>query len=202
MGDKFEVTLASNFKSNARNKPADCETALARPLDLPGELEVALIDLTYPHKWINLDKAIYIPILTDFTQNISEMLLDNLEIRESQCLYCSIISPQGLARMWVRRMARISPGNFTAQPISDFILLMLKDFVKDIEQPEIDFLKSTQRVRFWQKRIYAIATLTDNSVLHILGLDKQSTRINEPEKPGVEYIIFDASETVLSEQAP
>ena len=73
--------------------------------------------------------------------------------------------------MWVRRMARISPGNFTAQAISDFILLMLKDFVKDIEQPEIDFLESTQRVRFRQKSKYAIATFTDNSVLHILGFD-------------------------------
>ena len=161
-----------------------------------------MIDLTYPHNWVNLDKPIYFAILTDPTQNISEMLVDNFEIRESQDLYRSIISPQGFARMWVRRMARISAGNFTAQVISDLILLMLKDFVKDIKQPEIDFLESTQIVRFRQKSKYAIATFTDNSVLHILGLDKQTTRVNLPEKPGVEYMVFDASETVLLEQAP
>ena len=104
--------------------------------------------------------------------------------------------------MWVRRMGRISPGNFTAQAISDFILLVLKDFVKDIEKPEIDVLEPTQRVRFRQKRKHVIATLTDNSVLHILGLDKQTTRVNVPGKPSVEYMVFDASETVISEQAP
>ena len=80
MGDEFQVTLASNVKSNARNKPADFATALARPLDLPGEWEVALIDLTYPHNWVNLDKPIYLAILIDPTQNISEMLLDNSSV--------------------------------------------------------------------------------------------------------------------------
>ena len=151
---------------------------------------------------MNLDKPIYFAILTDPTQNISEMLLDNFERREYQDLYRSIISPQGLARMWVRRVARISPGNFTAQAISDFIGLLIKDTVKDIEHPEIDFLESTQRVRFRQKSKYAIASFTDNSILHILGFDTQTTRVNVPEKPGVEYMVFDASEMVVSEQAP
>ena len=99
LGDEFQVTLASNVKSNARNKPADFETALAKPLDLPGEWEVALIDLSYPHNCLNLDKAIYFAILTNFTENISEMLLDNFERTEYQNLYCSIISSLGLARM-------------------------------------------------------------------------------------------------------
>ena len=125
LGEEFQVTLASNVKSNARNKPADFETALARPLNLPGEWEVALIDLSYPHNWVNLDKPIYFAILTNFTQNISEMLLDNFKQREYQDLYRSIISPQGLARMWVRRMGRISPRNFTAEAISDLILVLL-----------------------------------------------------------------------------
>ena len=49
LGDEFQITLASNVASNAQNKPNDFETALARPLDLPGDWEVALIDLSYPH---------------------------------------------------------------------------------------------------------------------------------------------------------
>ena len=91
LGDEFQVTLASNVKSNARNKPADFEIALTRPLDLPGEWEVALIDLSYPYNWINLDKPIYFAILIDPTQDISEMLLDNFEKREYQDLSRSII---------------------------------------------------------------------------------------------------------------
>ena len=100
--------------------------------------------------------------------------------------------------MWVKRMGRISPWNLTAQAISDLILVLLKDFVKDIERPEIDVLEPTQRIRFRQKRKYVIATFTYNSVLHILGLAKQTTRVNVPGKPSVEYMVFDASETVLS----
>ena len=64
-----------------------------------------------------------------------------------------MISLQGLPQMWVRRMGRISPGNLTAQKISEFIELTLKDTVKDIIDPKIDFLELTQRVRFYQKNM-------------------------------------------------
>ena len=91
LSDEFKVTLASNVKSNARNKPADFETALAKPLDLPGRCEVALIDLSYSQNYVNLDKPIYFSILNDPIQDISEMLLDNFEEKEYQNLYCSMI---------------------------------------------------------------------------------------------------------------
>ena len=133
--DEFQVTLVSNVKSSARNKPADFETELARPLDLPGDWEVALIDITYPHNWAKFDKPVFFAILTDFTEDIADMKLDNFEQKERQELYPSIISPQGLARMWVRSMVRLAPGNFTAQTICDFILLTLKDTVKDVIDP-------------------------------------------------------------------
>ena len=51
--------------------------------------------------------------------------------------------------MWVRQMGRIAPGNFTAQAICDYIVLTLKDTVKDIIDPKIEFLELTQRVRFY-----------------------------------------------------
>ena len=54
--------------------------------------------------------------------------------------------------MWVTRMGLISPGNFTAQKINDFIVLTLKDTVKDIIDPKIDLFELTQRVRFYQQR--------------------------------------------------
>ena len=69
--------------------------------------------------------------------------------------------------MWVRRVGRISPGNYIAQLIADLIVLLLNDFVKDIKNPKIKLLETTQRVRFQQERKYVIATLTENSVLHI-----------------------------------
>ena len=63
-------------------------------------------------------------------------------------------------------------------------------------------LEQTQRVRFYQKRKYAIATFTENSVLHILIFDTQTTLVNVPEKPGVEYMVLNESVEVLSEQPP
>ena len=53
--DKFQVVLQSNVKGNPRNKPSLYETELANPLDLLGEWDVALINISYSHNWKNLD---------------------------------------------------------------------------------------------------------------------------------------------------
>lgn len=56
---------------NNENTPGKYETTLARPLDLGGSWECALIDINYPHTWINLNKeyivvisAMYLPTET------------------------------------------------------------------------------------------------------------------------------------------
>ena len=49
--------LPSNVKGNPRNKPNLYETELAKPLDLPCEWDVALINISYPHNWTNLHKS-------------------------------------------------------------------------------------------------------------------------------------------------
>ena len=49
--------LPSNVGSNPRNKLNQYEKALAKPLDLPGEWDVALIDIAYQHNWTNLVKT-------------------------------------------------------------------------------------------------------------------------------------------------
>ena len=52
---EFQVLLPSNVKGNPRNKHNLYETKRAKPLDLPGEWDVALFDMSYP-QWTNLDK--------------------------------------------------------------------------------------------------------------------------------------------------
>ena len=52
--DEFQVTLPSNVTGLAINTPGAYETTLAYPLELPGTWEVALIDITYPHTWLDL----------------------------------------------------------------------------------------------------------------------------------------------------
>ena len=47
--NEFQVYLPSNVKGNPRNKPYLYETELSKPMDLPGEWDVALINISYPH---------------------------------------------------------------------------------------------------------------------------------------------------------
>ena len=56
LGDEFYVSLPSNVPGHPNNVTEQYETTLARPLDLPGIWEVALIDINIPHTWMNLDK--------------------------------------------------------------------------------------------------------------------------------------------------
>ena len=51
---EFQVTLASNVISSVKNSPTSFVNDLARPLELNGEWEVALIDITYTHEWFTL----------------------------------------------------------------------------------------------------------------------------------------------------
>ena len=55
--DAFQIFLPSNLKGNPLNKPSLYETKLEKPFDLPGEFDVAMINIVYPHTWINLDKT-------------------------------------------------------------------------------------------------------------------------------------------------
>ena len=64
LGDQFQVTLPSNVKGNDKNRNGQYETTLFTPLDLPGDWEVALIDITYPHTWINLNKEYHMAVLS------------------------------------------------------------------------------------------------------------------------------------------
>ena len=53
---EFKVLLSSNVKSNPRNKPNLYETKIAKPINLPGEWDLALINISYFDNWLNLDK--------------------------------------------------------------------------------------------------------------------------------------------------
>ena len=49
--------------------PDAYETTLAYPLELPGHWDVALIDNTYPHTWLDLETECVIGISTVYNRN-------------------------------------------------------------------------------------------------------------------------------------
>ena len=57
LSDEFQVLLPNNVKNNPKNKSNLYETELAKPLDFPGECDVALINISYLHNWTNLDNS-------------------------------------------------------------------------------------------------------------------------------------------------
>ena len=74
--DEFQVTLHSKVTGLPSNTPGAYETTLAYPLELPCIREVALIDITYLHTWLDLDKKCVLGISTVYNQNDE----DNVDI--------------------------------------------------------------------------------------------------------------------------
>ena len=66
---EFQLTLPSNasITFSPDNKPANYTTTLPSPISLEGEWEVALIDIQYPHNWMNITKDIYLLLLLEPT---------------------------------------------------------------------------------------------------------------------------------------
>jgi len=68
--NEFQLTLPSNasITFSPDNKPANYTTTLPSPISLEGEWEVALIDIQYPHNWMNITKDVYILFIFDTTK--------------------------------------------------------------------------------------------------------------------------------------
>ena len=69
LGNEFQVALPSNVTGPKSNTPSAYETTLAHPIDLPGTWEVGLIDITFPHTWLNLNNEIVVGISVAFTDD-------------------------------------------------------------------------------------------------------------------------------------
>jgi hypothetical protein len=115
--EEFQVTLASNVTSNKRNKPVVFETTLAKPLDLPGEWVVALIDLSYPHNWTNQDKNYHVVILPEPEDNVDDTIRHD-DVREFDSKIAIVLSlSESLPKMQGRRCFNIPAGNYNVEDI-------------------------------------------------------------------------------------
>ena len=118
--DEFQVLQPSNVKGNPRNKPSLYETELAKPLDLPGEWNVALINISYPHNWTNLDKS-YQYFLLRFNTGYSDFEFVPENEKDETELY-NLIQTQAQFRGWlVDRAPQIPRGNYNISKILELI---------------------------------------------------------------------------------
>jgi len=85
LSNEFQVCLPSNVDGNPDNNPSKYETTLARSLELGGSWECALIDITYPHSWVNFNKEFTVVLSALYFQNeqaLATPLAENDKNRE------------------------------------------------------------------------------------------------------------------------
>ena len=123
LSDQYQVLLPSNVKGNPRNKHNKYETELAKPLDLFGECDVALIDISYPQNWTNLDKSYpYFLLRRQLdTENESSNFVPDAE-KDEQDLYDVITKVNVIIRTWeVDRETQIQRATMIYQKILKLI---------------------------------------------------------------------------------
>ena len=191
--DEFQVMLPSNVKGNPRNKPNLYETELAKPLDLPGEWDVALIDISYPHNWASLDKSYPYLLLKRFdTEDEPSNCVPDAE-KDQQDLYDVITKVNVFIRTWeVDRGPQIPRGNYDISKILELIETQFH-LVFSNKTINLKINPYQYRVEINRNVHFAIACYADCSILKLLGLGSQSTVIETPQKRAVEYMVFAAN---------
>ena len=67
---------------------------LAKPLDLPGELDVALINILYQHNWRNLVKPYqYFIMRMRFSKNAEDVKYAPDQTNDEQDLFAAVTKP-------------------------------------------------------------------------------------------------------------
>ena len=198
--DEFQVLLPSNVKGNPRNKPNLYETELAKPLDLPGEWDVALINISYPQNWTNLDKSYQYFLLRFNTGDLDSEFVPENEKDETD-LY-NLIQTQAQFRGWlVDRAPQIPRGNYDISKILELIETQFH-LVFSNKTINLKIDPYQYRVEINPNEQFAIACYAERSILQLLGFGSQSIVQKTLGKPTIEFMIFNPNKYIQSKLPP
>ena len=200
MSDEFQVLLPSNVKGNPRNKPYLYETELAKPLDLPGEWDVALINISYPHYWTNLDKSYQYFLLRLPSEGVdSEFTPEN---EKDQTELNDLILTQAQFRGWVvDRAPQIPGGNYDISKILELIEAQF-NLVFSNKTINLKIDSYQYRVEINPNEQFAIACYADRSILQLLGFRSQFIVQKTQGKRTFEFMIFDSNKYIQAKLPP
>ena len=188
---EFQVTLPSNVPGPSTNKPGAYETTLASPLELDGTWEVALMDITYPHTWLDLEKesviglsALYGPseanedvdIIGEANSIELVKALKNVEsyqIRKEDTTQ-SIRSKYRWRtvdiQFRVKKTFGIVPGKYKLNEILNKLQTEIRSIGAGFENALVQYNKDTDRVSVSETtRKLLISSYTKTSILPMLG---------------------------------
>ena len=200
--DEFQVLLPSNVNGNPRNKPYQYKTELAKPLDLPGEWDVALINISYPHNWTNLVKPYQFFIMRmRSAENANDVKFAPDPTNDEQDLFAAVTKPGELQNWEVADSYTIRRGNYDIETIIELITNSFnKIYVNKTIGLKINL--NEYRVKIYANVPVAIACYAGNSVLQLLGFGSQSTQLKIQGKRYVEFMIIFQYRTIQANLPP
>ena len=169
--NEFLVILQSNVKGHPRNKPVKFETTQAKPLDLPGDWEVALIDLSYPHNWLDYDKPIQFLMLVP-EPRLNNQIIEAENTKEAY-LYTAARANLELHTWSIARCSTIPAENYSMKDLCKLIEIEILIATPE-NQPTIEFNSNQNRVILTPTQSFALVCFAESSVLQIMGFEKQS----------------------------
>lgn len=203
--DEFQVYLPSNVTGLDTNKPGAYETTLAYPLELPGNWEVALIDITYPHTWLDLEQECVIGISTVYNRNdednvdivgesnsmkLVKAMKDVESYQQGTNEYMQYRNPAGRWRVQnrqvtidfkVKKTFGIIPKKYKLIEILDKLQSEIREIGSGLDQTRVTYDKESDRVVIsdHQKKLL-ISSYSNNSILPMLGF-ANNIRTNKDE---------------------
>ena len=225
LGDEFLVTLHSNVKGNDKNTPGQYETILATPLDLPGEWEVALFDITCPHSWINLKNEYHLAVLRIFRDDEKEQkqhILEDAKTNgfiigmndvESFIVRTNYIEPIQVQKFYVKNIITIVSGQSDIQSFVSLIQTEIRNVGFGLTWTSVEYNKERNRVSISNStRLSILVSYKSTSFLVLLKFNQtiknhRGSNIGNLVYPvrvegKVEYIMLSVTKPVEADQAP
>jgi len=195
MPDEFQITLLSNVKSNPRNHAAEFETQLAKPIELNGQWEVALMDLSYPHNWVTLKDDYYVALFTYLAEDETPVV-NTIEGTIVDDIRKKIIESKVLEDMQIRKAIRILAGNYTNEELTQAVQESIQAF-RETKETTVKFDKNTLKVEMNTSEKFALVCFRNKSLLNLLGFSEQTSKVGD-----LEYLNFENDTTVYAKKTP
>ena len=171
-------------------------------MDLPGEWDVALINISYPHNWENLDKSHSYFILRFNKPDETKSEFKPRPIYDEVEIY-NIVTKLPEFQGWVvERGLKIARGNYDISKILDLLYFQFQLAFVNNNKSNLNFDIYQYRVEINYNVKFAIACYSERSVLQLLGFGSQTNVKQTPRKRTIEFMIFEPNRYVQAKFSP
>ena len=191
LGDEFQIILPSNVSGPSTNKPGAYETTIAIPLELAGTWEVSLMDITYPHTWLDLEKECVIGLSSVYGSSEAEEDVDIIGEANSIELVKALKDVESYqerqrdnnysmrsarrfkeidVKFRVKKTFGIVPGKYKLNEILNKLQTEIRSIGSGFVRAQVQYNKDTDRVSITETtRKLLISSYTKTSILPMLG---------------------------------